>query len=178
MNRLEIKRILFTEDMLKARISELGKQISRDYDGKDLILVGVLKGSLYFLSDLTRAVTIPIWLDLISIGVYPNSTGKTGIVRISKDLDIDITGKHVLIIEDIIRTGLTTGYLVSNLRSRMPADVKICTLLNNPSQQLINIPIEYTGFTVSTEWLVGYGLDIGERWRNLPYIAEIENAKE
>lgn len=177
MNQPKIRRVLFSEETLKTRVSALGRQISRDYDGKPLILVGVLKGALYFFADLTRAIDIPVQLDLISIGIYPNTTSQTGIVRISKDLDIDVTDRHVLVIEDIIRTGLTTGYLVQNLATRMPASINVCTLLVNPAQQLINIPIAYSGFEVSTEWLMGYGLDIGERWRNLPYIAEIEKTE-
>ena len=165
----EIK-IEFSTKELMERIKELGREISRDYEGKELILVGVLKGSLYFFADLTREIDIPIQLDFISIGVYPNTTNETGVVRIVKDLDLDITGKHVLVIEDIIRTGLTIGYLVQNLESRRPASVKVCSLLVNPGQQLINVPISYAGFEISDTWLMGYGLDVKENGRNLPYI--------
>lgn len=173
----KIIRILFDEDVLRERIKELGKQISRDYIDKELILVGVLKGAFYFLSDLTRMIDIPVKIDLISIGVYSNTTGQSGIVRINKDLDINILGKHVLIVEDAIRTGLSLGYLVQNLMTRMPESVKVCSLIVNPMQQLIELPIAYSGFEVSTDSLIGYGIDIKEEWRNLPYIAEVEKAE-
>ena len=172
-----IKRVLFSEETLQTRIEDMGRQISRDYQSKELILVGVLKGSLYFLSDLSRAIDIPIQLDFISIGLYSNTSHETGVVRISKDLDLDITGRHVLIIEDIIRTGLTTGYLVQNLATRKPESIKVCSLLVNPSQLMINVPIDYSGFEVSAQWLMGYGLDVDQKWRNIPYIVEIEKKK-
>lgn len=167
-------RIVYNEDKLHARISEMGAQIAADYAGRELVVVGVLKGSLYFLADLTRAIDIPLQVDVISIGMYPGATRQTGVVRITKDLDADITGKHVLVVEDIVRTGLTLGYLVQNLESRCPASVAVCALLSNPDQQLIRIPIAYSGFDVSDEWLMGYGLDMNERWRNLPYIVQID----
>ncbi len=166
------EKVVFSEEVLKERVKSIGEQINRDYAGKDLIMVSVLKGTLYFFADLTRFIDIPIQLDFMAIGVYPNSTNDTGVVRITKDLDADISGKDVLIIEDIISTGLTTGYLVQNLEARTPASVKVCTLLVNPKQQLIKVPIEYYGFEISDEWLVGYGMDVHEKWRNLPYIAE------
>jgi hypoxanthine phosphoribosyltransferase len=172
------KRTLFTRKQIDERVFSLGQQISQDYAGKDLVVVGVLKGSLYFLADLTRCIDVPLKLDFISIGVYQGVTNRTGVVRIIKDLDFDVTGKHVLIVEDIIRTGLTTGYLVKNIEGRCPASVKVCTLLQNPDQLLLNIPIAYLGFTVSEAWLAGYGMDIGEKWRNLPYIAEVERTKQ
>ena len=131
MKNFADKRIAFSEETLERRIRELGEQISKDYADKELVLVCVLKGSLYFFTDLTRAIDLPIQLDFISVGVYPNATSQTGVVRIIKDLDLDISGKHVLVIEDIVRTGLTVGYLVQNLESRMPASVKVCALLVN-----------------------------------------------
>lgn len=167
------KKIAYSEEDLRQRISELGKQLTADYSGLDLILVGVLKGSLFFLTDLARAIDLPLQIDLISIGVYPNSTGRTGVVRLTKDLDSDIAGKHVLIIEDIIRSGLTTGYLLQSLETRGAASIKICTLLLSPEEQLINIPVAYVGFEVSKVRLLGYGLDVDEKGRNLPFIAEI-----
>ena len=176
MNPFKEKRILYTEEALRSRISELGQEISRDYAGRDLIMVSVLKGSFYFFSDLTRAIDIPTQIDFITIGTYPNTTNQTGIVRITKDLDLDITGKDVLLVEDIIRTGLTTGYLVQNFTARKPASVKVCSLLVNPGQQLINVPIAYSGFEISDKWLIGYGMDVKEKGRNIPYIAEIEKA--
>lgn len=174
MSHPKEKKVLFSTSELMNRISQIGRQISQEYAGKELILVSVLKGSLYFFADLTRAIDIPIQLDFITIGKYPNTTNQTGVVRLTKDLDLDITGKHVLLVEDIIRTGLTTGYLVQNLEARKPASVKVCSLLVNPDQQLINVPIAYCGFEITENWMVGYGMDIKEKYRNLPYIAEIE----
>jgi len=173
MKDLQIKQIVYTEEAIRLRTEELGKQITADYEGKDLILIGVLKGSLYFFSDLTRAIDLPIGVDLISIGNIPDTTSQTGIVRIMKDLDLNISGKHVLLIEDILRTGLTTAYLLQSLATRKPADIRVCTLLYNPDRLLINVPIAYYGFEVNRNWLVGYGMDIDEKWRNLPYIAEL-----
>lgn len=169
----KIGKIVFSQEEIKRRIIELGKQISRDYVGKPLVVIGVLKGSLYFLSDLTRAIDIPLQLDFIAIGNYSRETNRKGIVRITKDLDLDITDKHVLLIEDILRTGLTIGYLVQNLEARQPASVRVCTLLSNPQQQLINVPVEYSGFEIDRRRLVGYGMDIQEEYRHLPYIAEL-----
>ncbi len=169
-----VKRILLSQEDLKDRVATLGEQISRDYTGKEIVLVGVLKGSLYFLADLSRSITIPLMLDMISIGVYPGTTKQTGVVRITKDLDIDVSGKHVIVVEDIVRTGLTIGYLVQNLESKKAASVKVCSLFVNPNQQLINVPIAYTGFEIGNTWLVGYGMDISEKWRDLPYVAEMD----
>ncbi len=173
MDDLKYERIAYSADAILKRINELGQQISRDYAGKELILVSVLNGSLYFFADLTRCIDLPIKLDFISIGVYPKVTEQTGAVRITKDLDLNISGKHVLIIEDIIRTGLTIGYLVQNLEARLPKSVKVCSLFVNPDQQLINVPIAYRGFTVTDKWLMGYGMDVNEKWRNLPYVVEV-----
>lgn len=171
----KIGKTVYTQEDIKKRIEILGQQISRDYKDKQLIVIGVLKGSLYFLSDLTRAISIPLQVDFIAIGNYSKETNRKGIVRITKDLDLDITDKHVLLIEDILRTGLTIGYLVQNLEARQPASVKVCTLLSNPEQQLINVPVEYCGFEIDRKRMVGYGMDIQEEYRNLPYIAELQS---
>jgi hypoxanthine phosphoribosyltransferase len=168
------QRIVIHEEQLRQRICELGDQIAQDYANKDPILIGVLKGSLYFLADLTRRVDLPLQLDFISINAIPHTTSHTGIVRIIKDVELDITGRHVLLVEDIIRTGLTTAYLLQNLDARKPASLHICTLLLNPRQQLINLPIRYFGFEISDERLIGYGLDIHEKYRNLPYVAALK----
>jgi hypoxanthine phosphoribosyltransferase len=170
----ENARVAFSEDAIQNRVREMGAQIAADYGGQELIVVGVLKGSLYLLADLTRAIPMPLQVDFMSIGMYPTATNQTGVVRITKDLDLDITGKHVLVVEDIIRTGLTLGYLVQNLQMRCPESVKVCALLVNPNQQLINMPVAYQGFTVSDTWLIGYGMDVSERWRNLPYIVGVD----
>ena len=174
MTEFKQRRIVYTAEDLRTKVAQIGRQISTDYAGKDLVVVGVLKGSLYFFADLTRAIDIPIGVDVIAIGTIPNTTRQTGIVRITKDLDLDITGKHVLFIEDIIRTGLTTAYLVQSLEARKPASVKVCSLLVNPDQQLINVPIAYSGYEISDAWLIGYGMDVHEQGRSLPYIAELE----
>jgi hypoxanthine phosphoribosyltransferase len=174
MNLTRLKRIVFSEEQIKQRVLELGKQISADYTDKDPILISVLKGTLYFMADLTRALDIQVSIDFMSIGVYPGMSGNTGIVKITKDLDLNITGRHVLFVEDIINTGLTMGYLVQNMEARKPASVKICTLLNNPQKRLMNIPLEYVGFEVPDVYLVGYGLDHNQEYRHLPYIGEFE----
>ncbi len=168
------RRIILQYEQILQRVHELGRQITLDYAEKDLILIGVLKGSIYFLADLSRAIDLPLQLDFISINAIPYSTSHTGIVRIVKDVELDIAGKHVLLVEDIIRTGLTTAYLLQSIDSRRPASIGICTLLHNPRQQLIKLPVSYYGFEISDERLVGYGLDIHERDRNLPYIAALE----
>ncbi|MBN1892129.1 MAG: hypoxanthine phosphoribosyltransferase [Clostridiales bacterium] len=175
MSDPNIRQVIYSQEALKQKAAELGHRISEDYRGKELVLVAVLKGSMYFFADLTREIDIPIGVDMISIGNIPDTTSQTGIVRITKDLDLDITGKHVLVIEDIIRTGLTTAYLIQSLEARKPIDVKVCTLLFNPDRMLINVPVAYYGFEVSRSWLVGYGMDINEKWRNLPYIGELEH---
>jgi len=173
----DFKRVVFTREALRDRTAQLGKKITQDYRGKELILIGVMKGSLYFLSDLSREIDLPLQIDLMSVGVM-NSTGKTGVVRITKDLDYDITGKHILVVEDIIRSGLTLGYLLQNLGTRGAADVRLCTLLFSPAELLLNISVDYVGFEVSkSQRLIGYGLDVGEKGRNLPYIAEIKGMR-
>ncbi len=166
-------KIVFSEETIKGRVSELGKQITNDYTGKDLLIVGILKGAVFFLCDLVRAIDLPVQLDFISIGVQSNAPGRSGIVQITKDLDYDICGKHVLIIEDIIRSGLTTGYVMQNLEDRGLASIKICTLLHSPEEQLITMPIAYVGFEISRVRLIGYGLDVDEKGRNLPHIEQI-----
>jgi hypoxanthine phosphoribosyltransferase len=173
MEHTDSSRIIFSSEQLKTRVAELGRRITADYAGKELILIGVLKGSLFFLSDLAREIDLPLQIDMISIGLYPNTTGRTGVVRLTKDLDYDISGKHILIIEDIIRSGLTTGYLMQNFETRGAESIKICTLLLSPAEQLIDIPISYVGFEVTKTRLLGYGLDVDEKGRNLPFIAEI-----
>ena len=174
MAEFKQRRIVYTAEDLRSKVAGIGRQISADYAGKDLVVIGVLKGSLYFFADLTRAIDIPIGVDVIAIGTIPNTTSQTGIVRITKDLDLDITGKYVLLIEDIIRTGLTTAYLVQSLEARKPESIKVCSLLVNPDQQLINVPIAYSGYEISDTWLIGYGMDVHEQGRCLPYIAELE----
>ncbi len=172
MNDPAIGKIVFSEDDIRRRVAELGRQISEDYRDKNPVVVSILKGSLYFVADLTRQLTIPLNIDFLSIGVYPGVTSETGIVRITKDLDISVTGRHVLMVEDVIGTGLTLGYILQHLQSARPASLKVCTLLDNPSDRLLNIPVDYCGFIQPDVFVVGYGLDYEEKYRNLPYIAE------
>ena len=174
MSLTEVKRIIFSEEQIRNRVEELGQEISQDYMDKHPILISVLKGTMYFIADLTRTLNFPLNIDFMSIGVYQGITNNTGIVRINKDLDLNITGRHVLFVEDIINTGLTMGYLVQNLEARKPASIKICTLLDNPRKRLMNIPLEYVGFEVPDIFLVGYGLDHNQEYRHLPYIGEYE----
>jgi len=173
-DNIEIERKVFSEDEIRERINELGKQITEDFAGEELIVIGVIKGSLYFFSDLTRAIDLPIKIDMIGFGNIPDTTSKTGIVRITKDIDLDIAGKHVLVVEDVIRTGLTTAYLISSLEAKRPADITLATMLLNPDRLLMTIPVKYYGFEISDSWLLGYGLDSKEIGRNLPYIAELK----
>ena len=160
--------------MIAARVKELGARITADYKGKELIVIGVIKGSVYFFSDLTRAIDLPIKIDMIGFGNIPDTTSRTGVVKITKDIDIDISGKHVLVVEDVIRTGLTTAYLIQNLEAKCPADIEIATMLLNPDRLLMTIPVKYYGFEISDSWLLGYGLDSNEVGRNLPFIAQLE----
>ena len=170
---IEISKIVYDEKTIQDRVKELGRQITEDFKGEELIVIGVIKGSLYFFSDLTRAIDLPIKIDMIGFGNIPDTTSKTGVVRITKDIDIDITDKHVLIVEDVIRTGLTTAYLISNLESKKPKDITLCSMLLNPNRLLMTIPVKYHGFEIDDSWLLGYGLDQKEIGRNLPYIVQL-----
>lgn len=163
-------KILLSEQEIKSRVAELGGMISEDYAGKDLLVIGILKGAIIFLSDLVRSITIPSYFDFIDVSSYGNSTTSSGEVRILKDVDQQIENRHVLIVEDIIDTGLTLDYLVRMLNSRGPASLKICTLLDKPSRRVTPVYVHYRGFSITNDFVVGYGLDFGERYRNLPYI--------
>ena len=174
---LKIERVVYDEETIRNRVRELGRQITEDYKGKELIVIGVIKGSLYFLSDLTRAIDLPVKIDMVGFSNIPDTTSKTGIVRIVKDIDIDITGKHVLVVEDVIRTGLTTAYIIQNLDMKKPKDITLCSMLLNPDRLLMTIPVKYYGFEINDQWLAGYGLDRDEVGRNLPYIAQIPKRK-
>jgi hypoxanthine phosphoribosyltransferase len=166
-----VKEILIPEDRLQQRIGELGAQISRDYEGQDLLLLAVLKGSVLFLSDLMRSITVPHAVDFMATSSYGASTESSGIVRILKDLDEPIQGRNVLIVEDIIDTGHTLDYLLRLLRARMPKSLRICTLLNKPDRREVDVHVDYIGFDIPNEFVLGYGLDYDELYRNLPYIA-------
>ena len=162
--------ILLTEEQIQKRIQELGKQISSDYQGKELIMICILKGACVFLSDLMKRVDVDVRIDFMAISSYGSSTKSTGVVRINKDLDSSIEGKNVLIVEDIIDTGLTLSYLKENLWGRGAASIKICTLLDKPERRKVDIKADYIGFEVENKFIVGYGLDYDEKYRNLPYV--------
>ena len=167
----DIGEILLTEDQIQTRIAELGRQISADYAGRHLTLVSVLKGSLPFMADLMRAIAIPVRIDLMEVSSYGGtSTESSGLVRILKDLSASIQGEDVLIVEDIIDTGLTLNYLLRYLRGKNPATLRICTLLDKPARRLVDIPVDYVGFTIPDQFVVGYGLDYGEVYRNLRFV--------
>ncbi len=169
-----IGEALVSEDDLQRRVRELGEEISRDYDGRDLFLVGVLKGAVFFLSDLMRAIQVPCEVDFMAVASYGSSTDSSGVVRILKDLDATIEGRDVLIVEDIIDSGLTLSYLLRTLRAREPRSLEVCALLTKPERRKVELPIRYTGFEIPNKFAIGYGLDHAERYRNLPYVAVLE----
>jgi hypoxanthine phosphoribosyltransferase len=160
------------EDELQTRIHELGKEITADYEGRPPLLVGVLKGAFVFMSDLSRAIDLPVEFDFMAVSSYGSATRSSGVVRILKDLDLDLTDRHVLIVEDIVDSGLTLAYLRKNLAARGPASMEVCALLVKEGLQRVELDLKYVGFTIPPTFVVGYGLDVGERYRNLPYIAE------
>jgi len=170
-----IAKILISREQLDARIAEMGDTISRDYAGQDLLLVCVLKGGVLFLSDLTRAVRIPHAMDFMAISSYGGThTASTGVVRILMDLNASIENRNVLIVEDIVDTGRTLSYITQNLRTRAPASLKVCTLLNKPSRREVEVKLDYVGFDVPNEFVVGYGLDFDELYRSLPFIGVLK----
>jgi len=168
----DIAKVLLSEDRIAGRIAELGEEITRDYAGKDLMLVGILKGCSLFMADLVRQIKIPLAYDFVAVSSYGADTKTSGVVRILKDLDESVESKHVLIVEDIIDTGLTLrlSYLLDNIRARRAASVKVCTLLDKPSRRRVEVPVDYRGFTVEDQFVVGYGMDYQGRYRSLPFI--------
>ena len=167
----DVAEVLVSEDAIQARVRELGQQISDDYRGRNLTLVSVLKGSLPFMADLMRAIDVPVRIDLMEVSSYGGTTTESsGLVRILKDLSASIAGEDVLLVEDIIDTGLTLNYLLRYLRGKNPASLRICTLLDKPARRLVEIPVDYTGFTIEDRFVVGYGLDYGELYRNLRFV--------
>lgn len=168
--RNDIQKILISEEQLAAKVAELGAAISRDYEGKKLMILGVLKGSVVFMADLLRHITIPVEMDFMAVSSYGAGVKTTGVVKILKDLDRLIESYHVLVVEDILDSGMTLSYLTELLRDRGPASVRIATLLDKPERRKVDIAPDYVGFTVPDEFVVGYGLDYAELYRNLPYV--------
>jgi hypoxanthine phosphoribosyltransferase len=174
----EIASVLVTEQQIQDKILELAKQIASDYEREgatgDLLLVGVLKGAVMFMTDFARALPVPAQLEFMAVSSYGSSTSSSGVVRILKDLDRDIAGRHVLIVEDIVDSGLTLSWLLKNLASRNPASLEVCSLLRKPEAVKVDVPVRYVGFDIPNEFVVGYGLDYAERYRDLPYIGTLD----
>lgn len=179
MHRMDddVAEVLISTEQIRTRTHELGQQISRDYRGQDLLLVCVLKGAISFLADLMREITVPHAIDFMAISSYGASTESSGVVRILKDLDTNIAGRNVLIVEDIIDTGRTLSYITQMLRTREPKSLRICSLLSKPSRREIEIPVDYIGFEIPNKFVIGYGLDFGEIYRSLPYIGVLKKDK-
>jgi hypoxanthine phosphoribosyltransferase len=169
-----IGEVLVSEVDLQRRVTEIAGEVSRDYDGRDLLLVAILKGAVPFLADLMRQITVPCELDFMAVSSYGSSTDTSGVVRILKDLDASIAGRNVLIVEDIIDSGLTLHYLLKNLSARGPESLEVCALLTKPERRRVENPIRYTGFEIPNRFAIGYGLDLDERYRNLSYVAALD----
>jgi len=170
----ELGEVLVTAEDLQRRVAELGREITRDYAGRRLLLVGVLKGAVFFLSDLMRAIDVPVEVDFMAVASYGSATDSSGVVRILKDLDAAIEDRDVLIVEDIVDSGLTLQYLLRNLGSRNPRTLEVCALLMKPERRKVDLPTKYVGFEIPDRFVVGYGLDHAERHRNLPFVAALE----
>jgi hypoxanthine phosphoribosyltransferase len=169
-----IGEVLVTRENLARRVAELGAEISRDYAGRDLVMVGVLKGAVLFIADLMRQLTVPCEVDFMAVSSYGSSTDSSGVVRILKDLDASIEGRDVLIVEDIIDSGLTLLYLLRNLKARSPRSLEVCALLTKPERRRVELPIRYVGFEIPNRFAIGYGLDHAQKYRNLDYVAALE----
>jgi hypoxanthine phosphoribosyltransferase len=165
-----IRQVLFTQEQIQERVVELGAAISRDYAGRNPLVIGVLKGVLFFMADLLRELTVPAEVDFMAVTSYSSEAREHGMVRLMKDLEAPISGRHVLFIEDVIDTGLTLNYLLQNLRARQPASLEVCVLFDKSSSRLLDIPIKYKGFDLPPYFVVGYGLDFREKYRNLPFV--------
>ena len=169
----DLVNILFTEEDILNRLGEMAKEIERDYEGEDLLIVGVLRGAVMVMADLARAFNRHVEMDWMAVSSYGSGTKSSGVVRILKDLDTDITGRHVLIVEDIVDSGLTLSWLAGNLRSRGPASLAVCAMLRKPGSAQMHVDVRYTGFDIGDEFVVGYGLDYAQRYRNLPFIGTL-----
>lgn len=169
-----VKEVLVTEEEIQSKVKELGERITEDYRGKNLMLVGILKGAVMFLSDLAKNIQLPLQMDFMAVSSYGSSTKSTGVVRIIKDLEFSVEDKDILIVEDIIDTGLTLSYLTDNLKKRGAKSVRIVTLLDKPERRKVNVPVDYVGFVIPDEFVIGYGIDYAEQYRNLPYVAALD----
>lgn len=167
-------KVLLSEAQVNARIQAMGEQISRDYAGKSVHLICVLKGGSFFMCELAKRITVPVSLDFMSVSSYGGDTKSSGIVKIVKDLDDPIQGKHVLVVEDIVDSGRTLSYLLDVLKGRKPESLRLCTLLDKPDRRVVDVHVDYTGFEIPDEFVVGYGLDYDQKYRNLPYIGKVE----
>ena len=172
-----IGEVLVDPAPLARRVAELGGELSRDYADRDLLLVGVLKGAVFFMADLVRSITVPVEIDFMAVSSYGSGTDSSGVVRILKDLDANIEGRHVVIVEDIVDSGLTLSYLVRNLEARSPATLEVCALLTKPERRKADIECRYVGFEIPNRFAIGYGLDYTERFRSLPYVAALDETK-
>jgi hypoxanthine phosphoribosyltransferase len=166
--------VLFTEEEVNARIREMGEQISKDYEGKSRHMVGILKGATFFACELAKRITVPVTIDFMSVSSYGDATESSGVVKITKDLDEPLEGKDVLVVEDIVDTGNTLSYLLDNLQKRGSSSVRLCSLLNKPDRRIKEVNVDYTGFVIPDAFVVGYGLDYAQKYRNLPYIGIVE----
>jgi hypoxanthine phosphoribosyltransferase len=171
--RADVEEVLFTAEQIETRLDELAAELDREYAGRELLLIGVLKGAVFLMADLVRRLTVPSAMDFMAVSSYGSATTSSGVVRILKDLDSEIEGKHVLVVEDIVDTGLTLDYLLKNLRSRRPASVEVVTLLTKPSRRQVDLPVRYVGFEVPDVFVVGYGLDYAEHYRGLEHIVTL-----
>jgi len=170
----EIEQVLITEEAISAKIAELAAAIDADYLGKEVLLVGVLKGAVMVMADLARALATPVSMEFMAVSSYGSSTSSSGVVRILKDLDRDIVDQHVLVVEDVIDSGLTLSWLLRNMRTRGPASVEVCALLRKPDAAKVEVPVRYVGFDIENEFVVGYGLDFAERYRDLPFVGRLK----
>ncbi len=170
----ETLEIMLTEEEVEKRVTEMGQQISEDYAGKQIHMIGVLKGAVFFMCELAKHISVPVTLDFMSVGSYGDGTKSSGVVKINKDLDESLEGKDVLVVEDIIDSGRTLSYLLEILAKRQPKSMKLCTLLDKPDRREKEVHVDYTGFVIPDKYIVGYGLDYAQKYRNLPYIAEVK----
>ena len=170
----QVGKILIDEETIMKRVAEMGAEITKDYQGKELVVIGILRGGVIFMSDLVKQIKLPLFMDFMAVSSYGMSTKSSGVVRILKDLNEDIEGKDVLIVEDIVDTGLTLHYLVDYIKSRKPKSVKVCCFLDKPSRRKIDVEVDYVGFQIPDKFVVGYGLDYAQKYRNLPYVSVLE----